>query len=177
MGRHPHDRPAAARRLICVGAIAGAFGIHGQVRIRSFCAAPEAIAEYQPLYDGNGARQFRFRLTNALRPRLVAEMDGVTTREQAQELKGVRLFADRIRFPPAEPDEFYHADLIGLKVADDSGRFLGTVRNVVNFGAGDLLEVACDAGTARQIPFTRSAVPLVDLAGGRAVANWKEPEN
>ena len=170
---HP-GRTVSSRRLICVGSFAGAFGVHGLVRIRSFCGAPADIAEYQPLFDEHGMREFSFQLVRSPAAQLVAKVGGVATREQAQQLKGVGLYADRSRFPPAEPGEFYHADLIGMQAVDGGGRLLGTVKAVVNHGAGDLLAVTGGKAGDLQIPFTRSAVPSVDLAGRQVLIDWHE---
>ncbi|HMA14972.1 MAG TPA: ribosome maturation factor RimM, partial [Kiloniellaceae bacterium] len=84
----------------------------------------------------------------------------------------VRLYVERAALPePEDAEEFYHADLIGLRVEDAAGRLLGHVKAVENHGAGDLLEVDRAEGQGPLLlPFTRRVVPLVDLAGGRLVA-------
>lgn len=155
---------------ICVGAIAGAFGVRGEVRLKSFCAQPEAIVAYAPLWTRDGSRSFTVRLTRGSGGALTARLSGVTTREEADALKGVELYADRDRLPNLPDDEFYHADLIGLEVLDTSGRPLGRVRAVHNHGAGDILEVT-GTGGALLLPFTRAAVPTVDLTAGRIIAD------
>jgi 16S rRNA processing protein RimM len=160
-------------RRVCVGAIAGAFGVKGEVRIKSFCADPEAIAAYGPLWTEDGARSFTLRLTGAAPGALVGRLSGVATKEAADALRGTRLHADRDRLPPAGDDEFYHADLIGLPVFDTGGAPLGTVLAVHNHGASDILEVSGAGGTIL-LPFTRAAVPTVDLAAGRIVADPPE---
>ncbi len=155
---------------ICVGALAGAFGVRGEVRVKSFCADPAAIASYGPLWTEDGARSFTLRLTGSAAGVLVGRLSGVATKEAADALRGVRLYADRDRLPPAGEDEFYHADLIGLPVQDTGGAPLGRVRAVHNHGASDILEVEGPGGTIL-LPFTRAAVPTVDLAAGRIVAD------
>ncbi|NBE07605.1 ribosome maturation factor RimM [Paragemmobacter ruber] len=161
---------------ICVGAIAGSFGVQGEVRLKSFCAAPEAIAEYGPLWTEDGARSFTIKLTRAaVSGGLGARLSGVATKEQADALKGVQLFADRDRLPALPDDEFYHADLIGLTAQDAGGAILGKVRAVHNHGAGDLLEIfGPGQKTALLVPFTRAVVPTVDLAAGRIVVDLPE---
>jgi 16S rRNA processing protein RimM len=160
---------------ICVGAIAGAFGVHGEVRLKSFCSSPEDIALYAPLYTEDGARSFTVRLTRPVTGGLGARLSGVSSKEEADALKGVTLWADRDRLPSLPDDEFYHADLIGLSVVDTGGAPLGTVRAVHNHGAGDILEIfAPGRRQALLLPFTRAAVPTVDLAAGRIVADPPE---
>ena len=155
---------------ICVGAIAGAFGVRGEVRLKSFCAQPEAIAAYAPLWPKDGARSFSLRLTRGTGGGLTARLSGVETREQAEALKGTELFADRDRLPNLPDDEFYHNDLIGLEVLDTSGIRLGRVKAVHNHGAGDFLEVT-GAGDTILLPFTKAVVPTVDLTQGRIIAD------
>jgi len=159
-----------ATERICVGAIAGAFGVRGEVRLKSFCAQPEAIAAYAPLWTRDGSRSFTLRLTRGTGGGLTARLSGVNTREEAEALKGVELYADRDRLPNLPDDEFYYNDLIGLEVLDTSGRLLGRVRAVHNHGAGDFLEVTGADGTLL-LPFTRAAVPTVDLTAGRIIAD------
>lgn len=157
---------------ICVGAIAGAFGVKGEARIKSFCAEPKAIADYSPLTSQDG-RSFDLTITRSVKEGFAAQLSGVPTREAAEALKGTRLYAPRDRLPALPDDEFYHADLIGLSVVDTGGVNLGAVRAVHDFGAGDVLDIV---GGAKPImlPFTRAAVPTVDLAAGRLVADLTE---
>lgn len=160
---------------ICVGAISGAFGVRGEVRLKSFCAQPEAIAAYAPLWTEDGGRSFTVKLTRAIKGGLAARLSGVTTREEADALRGTSLFADREKLPNLPDDEFYHADLVGLEVFDTGGAKLGTVRAIHNHGAGDILEVfAPGRRAALLLPFTKAVVPTVDLAAGRIVADPPE---
>ncbi len=156
---------------ICVGAIAGAFGVRGEARIKSFCAEPEAIAGYGPLTTEDGAREFTLSITRAVKEGFAARLSGVATREAAQALKGTRLYAPRERLPALAEDEFYHADLIGLTVLDTGGAEIGRVRAIHDHGAGDMLEVTRFGGQMVLIPFTRAAVPTVDLALRRIVVD------
>lgn len=161
---------------ICVGAIAGSFGVQGEVRLKSFCADPAAIASYGPLWTEDGAQSFTVKLTRAnVSGGLGARLSGVLTKEQADALKGTQLFADRERLPTLPDDEFYHADLIGLVAQDAGGATLGTVRAVHNHGAGDMLEILGPGmKAALLVPFTLAVVPTVDLAAGRIVVDLPE---
>ena len=159
---------------VCVGALGGAFGVRGEVRLKSFCALPEDIAAYGPLYAEDG-RRFEVRVTGQISNGLSARLSGVRTKEEADALKGLRLFVDRDRLPETGDDEYYHADLIGLRVLDTGGAELGTVRAVLNHGASDLLEVMGPGLKAPVLlPFTHAVVPTVDVAGGRIVADPPE---
>ncbi|WP_417248446.1 ribosome maturation factor RimM [Celeribacter sp.] len=160
---------------IIVGAIAGAFGVHGDVRVKSFCAEPEAIADYSPLTSEDGSRIFELTITQQIKNGYACRIKGIETKEEADALKGVTLHAERDVLPSLPDDEYYHADLIGLEVYDTGGSKLGEVRNVLNHGAGDLLEVhGPGLKNGVLLPFTRAAVPTVDLSAGRIVADPPE---
>lgn len=160
---------------VCVGAIAGAFGVRGEVRLKSFCTQPDDIATYGPLGTEDGARSFTIKITRPVKNGLAARLSGVSTKEAADALKGTRLYVDRDALPKLPDDEFYHADLIGLRVLDTGGTELGRVRAVHNHGAGDLLELTGPGiKGAVLLPFTRETVPNVDLDAGVLIADPPE---
>ncbi len=162
--------PVDASDRVCVGVIGAPHGVRGLVRLKSFTAEPEAAAAYGPLCDESG-REFRLTVTGRAKEMLVCRVDGVGDRAAAEALKGVALYLPRAALPPAaDPDEFYHADLIGLAAVTADGTEIGRVAAVYDFGGGDLLEVAPAAGGSPLVlPFTREAVPEVDLVSGRVV--------
>lgn len=161
--------------LVCVGAIAGAYGVRGEVRLKSFTAEAEAIADYAPLTTEDGSREFTVRVTHAIKNGLAARLSGISTKEEADALKGTQLFVPRDRLPSLPEDEFYHADLIGLEVCDTGGSLLGTVKSVQNHGATDLLEIhGAGLKTSVLLPFTQANVPTVDLDAGRIVVDPPE---
>jgi 16S rRNA processing protein RimM len=166
----------AASGLVCLGAVAGAWGVQGAVRLKSFCAEPADIGGYGPLVTEDG-RSFRVRLLKPVAGGFAAQLSGVATREEAEALKGTRLYAPRDRLPALGEDEYYHADLIGLDVLDTGGALLGRVRAVSDHGAGDILEVATPGGGEILLPFTRAVVPTVDLSAGRIIADPPEEED
>ncbi len=158
---------------ICVGAIAGAFGVRGEVRLKSFTAMPEDIATYGALSTEDGTRSFEVRLIGPTKNGFTARLSGVTSKEAADALRGTRLYVARDKLPELSDDEFYHADLIGLPVYDTGGTLLGKVKAVLNHGASDLLELQGSGGLVL-LPFTRDVVPTVDLGAGRIVADPPE---
>ncbi len=158
--------------LVCVGVIAGAYGVRGLVRLKSFCAEPRAIANYGPLSDETGGRSFSIvALGPAVAGGFAARLFGVETREQAAALRGTRLYVPRAVLPEPDDDEFYHADLLDLPVYDRAGIALGRVVAVWNHGAGDILEVRAPKGKTLLFPFTRQVVTTIDLKGGRIVVD------
>ena len=157
---------------VVVGAIAGSFGVRGEVRLKSFCAEPADIAKYSPLLSEAG-QSYDLKLGKPIKGGFAAKLSGVMTKEQADGLRGVRLTAPRERLPNLPDDEFYHADLIGLTVVDTGGAVLGRVKAVFDHGAGDILEIAAGGDTVL-LPFTRAAVPTVDLTAQKIVADPPE---
>ena len=160
---------------ICVGAIAGAFGVKGEVRLKSFTADPLAVADYGPLSLEDGSGSFEVEITREIKNGFAANVSGIRTKEEADAMKGTRLFAPRDRLPQLPDDEFYHADLIGLSVYDTGGALLGEVAAVHNHGATDLLELRLPGQSKTVLlPFTMANVPTVDLTSGRIVADPPE---
>lgn len=160
---------------ICIGAIAGAFGVTGEVRLKSFCSTPSDIAAYGPLWSEDGTRQFRVTLTKPVTGGFGARIAGVDTREAAEALRGTSLYINRARLPSLPDDEFYHADLIGLDAVDTGGEPLGKVTAIHNHGAGDIIEISPTRHkSALLLPFTKAIVPNVDLAAGRLIVDLPE---
>ncbi len=158
--------------LIPVGAITGSYGVRGELRIKSYCAVPEEIENYSPLWTEARAKQYALAILRPIKGGFVARIPEVATKEEADALRGTTLFAQRKQLPSLPDDEFYYADLIGLEVYDTGGVLLGKVKTVHNHGADDLLEMQL-AGTSDFvfIPFTKAAVPTVDIGKGRIVAD------
>jgi 16S rRNA processing protein RimM len=157
---------------VCLGQIGAAHGVRGEVRLRSFTSDPAAIADYGPLETEDG----RVLEIEALRPakdHFVARLSGIRDRDAASALTNAKLYVPRARLPQTQdPDEFYHADLIGLAAVDPAGQPLGTVVAIYNFGAGDLIEVRpTRGGPTELVPFDSTHVPRVDIAGGRIVVD------
>ena len=161
--------------MVCVAAIAGAYGVRGEVRLKSFTAEAEAIADYSPLTTEDGSRSFDVRITRSIKNGLAARLTGISTKEEADEMRGLKLYVPRDRLPDLPDDEYYYADLIGLEVRDTGGTVLGRVKSVQNHGSTDLLEIHGPGLKATVLlPFTLEAVPTVDLATGRIIADPPE---
>jgi 16S rRNA processing protein RimM len=154
---------------ICVARIGAAHGVRGEVRLWTFTEDPLAVASYGPLETSDGARRFTIKQLRAAKTHLVATLDGVTTREAAEQLNGVELLVAREKLPAPDDGEFYHADLIGLAAETTQGEPLGAIVAVHNFGAGDIIEIAPPRGPTIMLPFSNAVVPVVDIAGGKVV--------
>ncbi len=160
----------ASDPLILVGRVAGAFGVRGEVRITSYTAEPTALIGYKALLREDGAPALTLTGGRAAKGGIVARAAEVATREEAEALRGLRLYIPRAALPEPEEDEFYVTDLIGMDVVSLEGDLLGVVKTVRDFGAGDLLEVQPTSGETWWLPFTKDAVPEVQIDAGRIVA-------
>lgn len=156
-------------RRLCLGAFAGAHGVRGEVKVKTFTETEEGVARYGPVESEDAKRRFTLTFIRAPKPGFaLVRADGIKTREEAAALAGVRFYVGRDRLGAAGADEFYIEDLIGLAVRDEAGAELGQVAAVYNFGAGDVIELKDAPGRsgAVMVPFTRGAVPAVDIEAG-----------
>lgn len=153
-------------RKICVGAIAGAHGIRGQVRLRSFTDDPEAIFDYAPLVSEDGARVFKIEFKGINKDCFIAEIEGVKDRNTSEALRGTKLYVERGTLPKTKKGEFYEADLIGLSAKDGQGKDYGKILGVHNHGAGTFLEIGTGKKDSFMLPFTDACVPEVDMKAG-----------
>jgi 16S rRNA processing protein RimM len=155
------------RILLC--AVGRPHGVRGLVRVHSYAADPAALAGYGPLFDANG-RSFVLTWRGDGIAELAELRDGVPIpvagRAAAARLTNLRLYVERDRLPPPEADEFYLADLIGLEASDGRGA-IGRVVAVHDYGAGASLEIERPGAAPLLVPFTRAAVPEVDIAHAR----------
>lgn len=153
--------------LVLLGVVGAPHGVRGEVRIKAFTADPLAIGDYGPLHDEAG-RRFEIADIRPAKEVVIARIKGVTSREAAELLTGIKLYAERSRLPEAEDeDEFMQADLVGCAVTDAEGAVLGEVRAVANYGAGDLLDIELTDGRSVLMPFTKAFAPRIDIAARR----------
>jgi 16S rRNA processing protein RimM len=160
---------------VLLAAIIGAQGLKGEVKAKIFTTDPKALSRYGVLHDASG----RVYEITAFRPtkegEAVIAFQGVATREGAEALKGTELFIAREALPAPDEDEFYHADLVGLEAQDTEGRVIGKVAGVHNYGASDVIEIACLGSDGKPdgdnvlLAFTRETVPTIEIALGRIV--------
>ena len=157
----------AADKRVCIARIGAPHGVRGAVKLWPFTEDPLAILDYGPLTSKDGHRRFVVETAREAKGHLVATLEGVASRNDAERLNGVELYIDRDQLPGTDADEYYHADLIGLAAETTAGEALGRVIAVHNFGAGDILEIAPPSGPTLLLPFSNAVVPTVDIAGGR----------
>jgi len=137
--------------------------------VKTFTETPDRLGAYGPLHAKDG-RAFTVAAARVTSPDgAVVRFEAIADRNAAESLKGLQLFVARAALPKAEAEEFYHADLVGLRAEDAEGRLIGHVQGIHNFGAGDVLDIEKPDGSEALLPFTRDFVPTVDVTGGRIV--------
>jgi 16S rRNA processing protein RimM len=160
---------AGPSRDVLLAAVIGAQGLKGEVKVKAFTAEPGALARYGALHTLDG-RRFTVTAARATKPdEAVLALAEVTDRSAAEALRGTELYVGRAALPATDADEFYHADLIGLRAEDVEDRMLGTVKAVHNFGASDVIEIVQPGGDSLLLAFTKETVPHVEIEKGRIV--------
>lgn len=159
---------------MCIGAVAAAHGVRGAFRVAPFTADPDAIAAYGPVYTADGERLFELEILSRNTKGVVVRTNAIQDRNMAEALRGTKLHVPRSVLPPPDEDEFYVEDLIGLRVVDETGEVVGTVRSVEDFGAGDIIDIERAGSAGLLLPFTRDVVPSIDL--GQGVLVVRQPE-
>lgn len=155
--------------LVLMGIFGAAVGLKGEVRLKSYTQDPVDIAEYSPLLTRDG-RSFEITSVREANEVVIVRVKGVTNRTDAERLTNIALYVPRARLgQSADDDEFFHADLIGLRAETEAGAVLGTVAALYDFGAGEMIEIKPPRGKPLVYPFSKAVVPVVDIAGGRVV--------
>ena len=151
------------RDWICVAVVATAHGLGGLLKLRCFTERAEDVTAYGPVFDRNGRRLFELEVIGPAPGGVLARAEGIEDRNAAEALRGTELFVPRTALPELEPDEFYYSDLEGMEALRPDGSHFGVVHSVGNYGAGDLIDVLAADGRRISLPFTRQAVPSIDL--------------
>ena len=171
---------------VLLAIIGAAQGLKGELRVKSYTADPEGFSDYGPLYDNEG-RSFEVVTSRPSKEVVIVKFKGINDRTMAEKLTGTELFVDKSKISASDDDDFLHSDLIGLAARDLDGADLGKVSGVFNFGAGDILEIVKPGAKAVAIPFSKAAVPTVNIieqylivdqiAAGLIVEDGEGPHN
>ncbi len=174
MGSSSDPKP----KMVVVGQFAGPHGVRGEFKLRSYTEDPSSLFTYGPLKTKGGLTLTPTLVREAKETLFVATAPEVASREDCDVFKGALLHIPRSVLPSTDDDEFYLDDLVGLKAVDERGAPAGSVKAVVNYGAGDILELmdVPDHKGVVLVPFTKEAVPQVDLVGGQVEVVLPEDE-
>lgn len=153
-----------AKTQVCVGMITAAHGVRGLVKVKSYTQQARDFANFETLYDVSGKQSFRLSVVGESKGACLVQIDGVSDRNAAENLRGTKLYVPREELPETAENEYYHADLIGMDVKTLSGKTVGKIKAVFNFGAGDVLEIEkTDCADTEYLSFSKTNVPEVDL--------------
>lgn len=156
-------------RRILMGVVGRPHGVRGLVHVHSYTANPADLAGYGPLLDDNGRAWTLAWRGTGVAALLDAEGRAPADRGAAERLTNTRLYVERDRLPPPDPEEFYLADLVGMAALDRAGRPVGRVAVVHDYGAGTSLEIGREGMAPLLLPFTQACVPDIDAAAGTLV--------
>ena len=146
---------------IPLAAIGQAHGLRGEVKVKSFTDPAKGFAGYTDLHLSDGT-PVKLRITGTAREMLIVKIDGVNDRNQAEALRGKTIGTTQEKLAPIESDsQFYQRELVGMQVVDAAGAPCGTVKQVANYGASDLLEIE-HQGNAEFYAFTTLNFPRID---------------
>jgi len=153
-------------KRVCLGKIATAHGIKGFVKVTVYSENPRSLDQYGPLFtDKTGDATIKISLKNSTGKHWLATVDGINDRNAAEKLRGTELWVDRDKLPALKEGTHYHTDLVGLNIRDDSGKILGAIIAIANFGAGDLLEIQPSTSESFYLPFTKDTIVKVAQDG------------
>lgn len=155
--------------LVCIGLISRSHGVKGDVLVKSFTQKPMDVASYGPVKTRNGI-EILLNVIGKSRDQLIVRIEGFNTRDQSDALKGELIYIDKAKLPKiTECDEYYHNDLIGMKVLNEDNNIFGVVVGIYDFGAGDIIEICNNTGEMIMAPFVKSFVKKVDVTNSEIV--------
>ena len=158
---------------IRLGSINGSHGIKGWVKVFSYTDPLEAILDYSPwiLRKGGAEKEITVKDGHASGKRLIVQIEGVDTRDQAESLIGYEVHVSMEAIPDLEEGEFYWFQLEGLVVKNSGGEVLGKIDHMLETGANDVMVVKGDR--ERLIPFVfEHYVKSVSLEDGLVIVDW-----
>jgi 16S rRNA processing protein RimM len=159
------------KKVVRLGHIAGAHGIQGWVRVYSHTEPREAISQYRPWLLGDDLRPCDPLEVHRHGKAVIARLDGVEDRAQAEGLVGLHIGIDRDLLPETDEQQFYWADLVGLEVQTADGESLGVIEEMMATGANDVMVVRGER--ERLIPFLLGrSVIKVDLEASLVTVDW-----
>jgi 16S rRNA processing protein RimM len=166
------DSRTSPDQLVAMGRIAGAFGIKGWIKVQPFTEGPGSLLAYRTWWieDETGWCEREVEKAQVQGQAVAAKLAGCDDRDAAAAYRGRQVAVPRSALPKAAENEFYWADLIGLKVVNTADEDLGTVARVFETGANDVLVV--EGGRERLIPFIEQVVQQVDLPAGVIRVDW-----
>jgi len=155
--------------LVCVAKVASPHGVRGAVKLKAYTADPASLADYSPLYNKNGSKEFRIRILSTKNEMVTVKIEGIESRDEVAKLTNTELYADKNLFEELEEDEFYYSDLIGMEVFTVDGKKFGVIINIDDYGSGDVVEISLESGSHEMFPFDKKTFPEVSIKENRVI--------
>lgn len=170
-------RSTTPRKLVLLGAVTGAVGVRGEIRLQSWTDPRASIFRYQPWIlraPGGAEREVHGARGRDTGKHVVASLPGLVDRDAAEALRGTEILVPREALPPPAAGEYYWIDLEGLRVVTVEGVVLGVVSHLLSTGANDVMVVRGER--ERMLPFVQpDYVKAVDFDAGTITVDW-DPE-
>jgi 16S rRNA processing protein RimM len=154
---------------LTIGQLVAPHGLRGEFRMHVSTHFPERIPELHHVYLGDETEPRALRRARLQGNIAILRVEGLTSREQVDELRGTPVRIDLEQAAPLEENEYFHYQIIGLEAFDEDGNRLGTVTEIIETGANDVYIIRDDEGKQTLVPALRSAIPEVNPAENRLV--------
>lgn len=157
--------------LLLIGYVVGPFGVRGQLKVKALTDRPDHIARHvRTLLIGPARAEFTLKRLAEHKPGLlIADLQDVTSRDAADELRGQEIYIRAADAAPLDADEFFLHDLVGLAAQTEDGQAIGKVREILETGAGEILVIARPGQPDALVPIVRDFIAALDIPGGRVV--------
>ena len=160
--------------LVCIGLISRPHGVKGEVLVKSFTEDPRDLESYSPIQLKNGD-QISLTIVGKSKGQFISRIEGLCSRDQCEKLSGELIYVERKVLPSIEgEDEFYHSDLIGMRVVTENGKIIGVITAIYDFGAGDIIEIKKNDESEIMVQFRKSIFKKVDIPREEVIVSENE---
>ena len=143
---------------ICIGIISKPIGIKGQVKVISYTESPDSLFKYKNLFLQDNTEIYFNNYKLISDNTFAAFIDGVNDRNTSEKYRLQNIYISRDELPKLNNNEYYYSDLVNSKVFDSNNKLLGTVKSILNYGAGDFLEIILINNKEATISFNKDSI-------------------
>ncbi|OAN49689.1 16S rRNA processing protein RimM [Chloroflexus islandicus] len=157
--------------LLYIGALGAPFGVRGQIKLHSISSHPEYLIRHlRTVFIG--PKRIPHQVTRLFLHKpglLIIQLQSVTDRDAAADLRGAEVYIAAADAAPLAADEFFYHDLIGLQAVTETGDAIGEVREILETGAGEIAVIARNGRPDALVPMVRDFIIAIDLVGRQLV--------
>lgn len=156
--------------LLLIGQFTLPHGVRGQIKLHAITDQPENLRRVKTIFVGDERKPYRLqRAAEHKAAVMIVTLTEITTRDQAETLRGLEVYIRQADAAPLAEDEYFLHDLPGLRVETVAGEHLGAVKEVIETGANEVLVVTKPQGGEVLIPMIKDVVKQLEIAAGRIV--------